>query len=73
MVGRRPFFQDTNADDVPERQDARAYTSLDVRLAQHIGYGFDTFVLAENLLNAGDAQFLTIPPRTFSGGVRVDY
>ena len=25
------------------------------------------------LLNAGDAQFLTIPPRTFSGGLRYDY
>ena len=73
VVGRRPFFQDTNGDSVTERQDAAAYASVDVRLAQRVGYGFDTFIVGENLLNAGDAQFLTIPPRTFSGGLRYDY
>jgi len=73
VVGSRPFFQDTNGDDVTERQDASPYASMDVRLAQRVGYGFDTFVVGENLLNAGDAQYLTIPPRTFSGGLRYDY
>jgi len=73
VVGPRPFYQDTNGDDIVERQDSDPYATVDVRLAQRVGYGFDTFLVGENLLNAGDAQFLTIPPRTFSGGIRYDY
>ena len=72
-MGPRPFYQDTNGDDIVERQDSDPYATVDVRLAQRVGYGFDTFLVGENLLNAGDAQFLTIPPRTFSGGIRYDY
>jgi outer membrane receptor for ferrienterochelin and colicins len=73
FVGKRPFYQDTNGDDVAERQDASGYASVDLRLAQQVGYGVSTFLLAENLLNAGDADFLPMQPRTFSGGMRLDY
>jgi outer membrane receptor for ferrienterochelin and colicins len=73
IVGARAFFQDTDADGVSERRDSRAYASVDVRVSQVLGYGFRSFVLAENLLDAGDAEFLTLQPRTFSGGARFDY
>lgn len=73
LVGSRPFFQDGDGDDVAERRDASGYASVDARVAQRVGLGLSTFVLAENLLDAGDAQFLPIPPRTLSGGVTLDY
>lgn len=73
FVGKRPFYQDTNGDEVAERQDASGYASVDLRLAQAVGYGVTTFLLAENLLDAGDADFLPMQPRTFSGGMRLDY
>jgi outer membrane receptor for ferrienterochelin and colicins len=73
FVGRRPFFQDTNNDDIAERRNARGYASVDARVAQNVGFGLRTYLLAENLLNAGDAEFLPIQPRTLSGGVQLDY
>jgi outer membrane receptor for ferrienterochelin and colicins len=73
FVGQRPFYQDTNGDGVEERVDARGYASVDARVAQNVGFGFSTFVLAENLLNAGDAVFAPLQPRTFSGGVTLAY
>jgi outer membrane receptor for ferrienterochelin and colicins len=73
FVGSRPFYRDVDGDDTAERQDAPGYASIDARVAQRIGFGIKTFLLAENLLNAGDATFLPIPPRTFSGGMTLDY
>lgn len=73
FVGSRPFYRDVDADDALDRQDARGYASVDARVAQRVGLGIKTFLLAENLLNAGDATFLPIPPRTFSGGMQLDY
>jgi outer membrane receptor for ferrienterochelin and colicins len=71
LVGDRPFFQDI--DGVSQRRDASAYASVDARVAQRIGFGFNTYLMAENLLNAGDPEFLPLQPRTFSGGVTLDY
>jgi outer membrane receptor for ferrienterochelin and colicins len=73
FIGSRPFYQDNDDDDIAERVDATGYASIDARLAQRVGYGFSTFVLAENLLNAGDAVFAPLQPRTFSGGMTLDY
>jgi outer membrane receptor for ferrienterochelin and colicins len=73
FVGSRPFFQDQNGDGVAERVNASAYASVDARIAQRLAYGFSSFLLAENLLNAGDPTFLPLQPRTFSGGITVAY
>jgi outer membrane receptor for ferrienterochelin and colicins len=73
FVGSRPFFQDTDADGQTEQRDAAGYASVDVRVSQDIGYGVSSFLLAENLLDAGDAEFLPIQPRNFSGGLRLAY
>ncbi len=73
IVGNRPFFQDTDGDGASERRDSHAYASVDVRVSQALGYGFRSFVLAENMLDAGDAEFLPLQPRTFSGGASFDY
>ncbi|MEO8181817.1 MAG: TonB-dependent receptor [Deltaproteobacteria bacterium] len=73
FVGTRPFYQDTDGDGTDEQRNAYGYASIDVRVAQRIGYGFRSFFLGENLLNAGDAEFLALAPRTFSGGVAFEY
>jgi outer membrane receptor for ferrienterochelin and colicins len=73
FIGSRPFYEDIDGDDVSERQDASAYASLDARVAQRVGFGLRTFIQGENLLNAGDARYLPIPPRTFSAGIQLDY
>jgi len=73
FVGTRPFYQDTDGDGVDERRNAYGYASIDVRVAQRIGYGFRSFFLGENLLDAGDAEFLAMAPRTFSGGLEYEY
>lgn len=72
FIGKRPFYQDNDGDGDEERVEASGYASVDARLAQRVGYGFSTFLLAENLLNAGDAVFAPLQPRTFSGGVSLD-
>jgi outer membrane receptor for ferrienterochelin and colicins len=73
FVGSRPFYQDNDADGVAELVNASGYASVDARVAQRVGYGFSSFLLAENLLNAGDAVFTPLQPRTFSGGVTLEY
>jgi outer membrane receptor for ferrienterochelin and colicins len=73
FIGSRPFYQDDDGDGAAERVNASGYASVDARLAQRLAYGFSTFLLAENLLNAGDVVFAPLQPRTFSGGVTLDY
>jgi len=73
FVGTRPFYQDTDGDGAEERRNAYGYASIDVRVAQRLGYGFRSFFLGENLLNAGDAEFLALAPRSFSGGLEFAY
>lgn len=73
FVGTRPFYQDRDGDGADDRRNAYGYASIDVRVAQHIGYGFRSFFQGENLLDAGDAEFLALAPRTFSGGLEYQY
>jgi outer membrane receptor for ferrienterochelin and colicins len=73
FVGTRPFYQDTDGDGIDERRDAYGYASIDVRVAQRLGYGFRSFFQGENLLDAGDAEFLALAPRSFSGGLEYEY
>jgi outer membrane receptor for ferrienterochelin and colicins len=70
LVGKRTFYEDEDGDGTQERRIAESYASVDLRVAQYIAHGFSAFLLAENLLDAGDPEFLTLPPRSFSGGIR---
>ncbi len=69
VTGARPFYQDTTGVGVDEAVFADAYALFDIRLNQEIGKHFRLFVMAENILGAGDAQFLPVQPRTFSAGI----
>ncbi|MEM7674851.1 MAG: TonB-dependent receptor [Myxococcota bacterium] len=51
-VGERPFTEAT----------AAPYITADARLAQLIGERFKVFLGIDNIFNAGDPEFLTIPP-----------
>jgi outer membrane receptor for ferrienterochelin and colicins len=73
FVGPRPFYQDVDGDGDEEQRDSYGYASVDVRVAQRIGYGFTSYLMGENLLDAGDPEFLALTPRTFSGGVELSY
>ena len=73
FVGERPFYQDLDGDGAEEQRDAYAYASVDWRVAQRLGYGFGSFFMAQNLLDAGDPEFTPLPPRSFFGGVQYDY
>jgi outer membrane receptor for ferrienterochelin and colicins len=72
IVGARPFYFEVDAAGVPVTTWAPTYVSLDVRLNFKVPGGlFNAYVLAENLLNAGDVRFLLIQPRCFSVGLTV--
>ena len=70
FVSSRPFYT-PDADDtsVTIRTIADAYTTIDARIAQSVGEHITVFVGVDNLLNAGDPQFLAIPPFGIYGGL----
>jgi outer membrane receptor for ferrienterochelin and colicins len=73
FVGTRPFYQDSDGDGDEEQRNSYGYANIDVRVAQRIGYGFRSFLFGQNLLDAGDAEFLALTPRTFSGGLEYEF
>lgn len=73
ITGERPFFQDIDGDGEEEQRTADRYALADLRVHHDFVAGLRVFALAENLLDAGEAEFLPIAPRTFSGGVEFSY
>jgi outer membrane receptor for ferrienterochelin and colicins len=68
FVGRRAYYMDTDADDVEETVHSDPYITLDARVSKSIARIGELFMGADNLLNAGDVMFLTLPPRFFYAG-----
>ncbi len=69
-VGERPFYSaDPDDPDTTLTTLADAYVTIDARVSQDIGEHFTVFVGVDNLLNAGDPQFLAIPPFGLYGGL----
>jgi outer membrane receptor for ferrienterochelin and colicins len=69
LVGERTFYEDSDGDGTEERRSAAAYANVDLRVQQRLAYGFSAFFYGENVLDAGDPDFLTIPPRSYSIGL----
>ena len=67
VVGSRPYYPTTG--DVV----APPYASWDLRVAKRIGQHVTAFVGCDNLLSAGDADRLLIPPRVAYAGATVRY
>ncbi|NMO14823.1 TonB-dependent receptor [Pyxidicoccus fallax] len=69
LVGRRPFYPDTNGDGEVEPYDARPYVTVDARVGWRLREELQLFVLGTNLADAGNPTDLPIPPRTFQAGL----
>lgn len=65
---RRPYSNATGGQDF-----APGYATLDVRLSQSLLRYLTLFVGAENLLDAGDADFTLLAPRSFYAGLTLAY
>ena len=69
IVGARVFYIDEDFDGQSEEVPSDPYVTLDARLAKGLGPHLEVYAGADNLLDEGDATFLTMPPRLFYIGV----
>lgn len=69
FVGSRAYYTDEDGDGESVRVDAPAYVQWDARLSISFARSVSAFLGGQNLLDAGDARFLPIPPRTLFVGV----
>lgn len=70
---RRPFFVDNDGDGVFETVWTKPYGLIDARVAKQITSWLSAYVVANNLLNAGDPSFLFLPPMGVQGGLQARY
>jgi outer membrane receptor for ferrienterochelin and colicins len=73
LVASRPFYEDIDADGVDDTVWADPYCTLDIQLNYRFRSIFMIFVGVNNLIGAGDAKYLPIPPRHFYLGGQVQY
>lgn len=69
--GKQFYYEDRDGDGVDETREIPPYATLDLRLSQSIRGRVDLFVGVDNLLDAGDAGYLPIFPRSFYGGLTI--
>ncbi|MEO1268335.1 MAG: TonB-dependent receptor, partial [Myxococcota bacterium] len=67
------YYIDTDGDEQDELTLADPYTTLDARIAGDVGDHVTLFIGGENLLNAGDPQFLPLRPRRLYAGLGGSY
>lgn len=73
ITGPREFHQDARGVQFEETRKTDAYTTLDAQVTRAMGAHVTLFIDGSNLLNAGDAEFLPIAPRSFFVGLRGRY
>ncbi|WP_254627738.1 TonB-dependent siderophore receptor [Myxococcus sp. CA040A] len=69
LVGKRPFYPDTDGDGLANPYKSEAYVTVDARIAWRARESLQFFVLGSNLADAGNPTDLPIPPRTFQAGL----
>jgi outer membrane receptor for ferrienterochelin and colicins len=72
VFGSRHSYAD-NADGTYQTLTGDPYIVVDARVAESIKQHVTLFIGAQNLVNAGDARFTPLAPRTFYGGVAGRY
>jgi outer membrane receptor for ferrienterochelin and colicins len=73
LVSSRPFYDLLDADGQPTVVWADPYCTLDLQITYRFRSLFSIFVGVNNLLGAGDAKYLPLPPRHFYLGAQVQY
>ncbi len=69
IQGRQSYYVDDDGDGVDSPVTVAPYATLDLRIAQDLIRGrVSLFVGVDNLLDAGDANYLPLMPRAFYGG-----
>ena len=68
IVGSRPYYTDDAGVGI-KRVEAAAYVLWDARLELAFTPNLAAFLVGQNLLDAGEARFLPIPPRTLFIGL----
>ncbi len=69
VVGPKRFYVDQDADGVEEEIATDTYINIDARVSQALGPLLQVFAGVDNLLDAGDARYLTLPPRFIYLGI----
>lgn len=69
FVGPRAYFLDEDGDGASDRVEAPAYVLWDARLQLSLTQKIAAYLAGQNLLDAGDARFLPIPPRALFVGI----
>lgn len=69
LVGERPFYAKPNGEIFEQTVIAQPYSNMDLRIGQKLFEKTTLFFGIENILDAGEADFLPIQPRTFYGGI----
>ncbi len=70
IEGPRPFYPDADGDGYPETEWMDAWAGVDLTVTQRLAPGWTCIAGVENLLDAGDADRLPIPPRMIHAGLR---
>ena len=73
LVGPRPYFVDDDGNGTLETFDAETYATIDARAGYDISEDSSAFVGVDNLTDAGDTRFTTLPPRLLYAGVTAKF
>ena len=67
----RNFYADLDGDGIEETQRDDPYANVDLLFRQSVSSSLKCFISFENILNAGNHQFLAIQPFTVTGGINI--
>lgn len=73
LSGDRPYYSDRDGNTLASPLWAGAYAALDLRVTKTITEEVSAFVQGANLLDAWDATYLPIQPRTVMGGIEARF
>ncbi len=70
LEGPRLYFEDQDGDGEEETEiRSSPHALLDLRLEKRFSAAVELFIGVDNLLDAGEAEYLPLPPRAFYGGI----
>ncbi len=73
LVGPRPYFVDDDGNGTLELFEAATYATIDGRAGYDLSEDSSVFAGVDNLTDAGDTRFTTLPPRMLYAGVTAKF